>query len=270
MPDGTTLLDFTISPDRQYVVYLAGSGERATIYSIPMQGGQSMLLGELDWQARSETYYRAPFDQYVITPDSRAVIFQDADVLYRAPMTGGAPQPIGTGLGAGGIAGPSTSESMPSLQNQVPDFRLYPACDCIIYRTKNALSALTLDGAPATIITDTPGTESYIYEYTVSADGRWLVYDARRFDQWDEPKTPTWGSGLIKVVAVYSVPLMDGAPVLLATAPTEDGSISDYTIDQQGGDLLYTTYDDDGEGSAQGIRHWRVPLAGGTPAPVRR
>jgi hypothetical protein len=271
LPDGVTLLDFTISPDGQHVVYVAGSRssygswEDAAISSVPLHGGVPVQLGALDWQARAELNYSAPYDQYVITPDSRAVIFQDADALYRAPITGGAPQQIGDGLGAAGDAGPMTGESMRSLNNQVPDFRLYDACNCLIYRTQTALSVLPLDGAPAMTITDTPGGDSYIYGYTVSADGRWLLYDVRKYDQWDEPKTPSWGAALIKIVAVYSVPLSGGAPILLASAPTDDGAIKDYAISRDGTELFYSTYDDDGEGVEQGQRHWRLPLTGGTP-----
>lgn len=261
------LLDFTVSPDNQYVVYVVGPGhyEEATIYSVPLVGGTPVQLGTLDWQERSETYYSTPYNQYVITPDSGAVIFQDADVLYRVPITGGALQHLGTTLGAGGQAGPSTSESLPSLANRVPDFRLYPACTCIIYRTKRALSVLKLDGTPSMQLTDTPGGESYIYGYTVSLDGRWLLYDVRKYDPWDEPKTPSSGGGLIKIVAVYSVMLNGGAPTVLATAPTDDGAVDKYAINQEQTELVYTTYDTDGEGSPQGYRNWRVPLAGGTP-----
>jgi len=157
-----------------------------------------------------------------------------------------------------------TGESVRSLHNLVPDFRLYDACNCLIYRTKTALSVLPFDGAPAMTITDTPAGESYIYGYTVSADGRWLLYDVRKYDQWDEPKTPSWGGGLIKIVAVYGVPLSGGAPNRLASAPTDDGAIKDYAISQDGTELFYTTYDDDGEGVEQGQRDWHHPLTGGT------
>ncbi len=267
VPDGVTLRDFTISPDRQSVVYVVAGQSRATIFGVPLRGGIPVRLGELVWQERSDVSYRAPSAQYVITPDSQAVIFQDADGLYRVPLAGGTPHLLGTGLGAGGAAGPSTSESNPSLHNEVPDFRLYPACGCLIYRTTTTLSVITLDGAPIQIITNTLGRDSYLYAYVVSADGRRLIYDVRRFDPWDTPKTPSWGPGLIKIMAVYSAPLKGGAPISLATAPTAAGAVNAYTISPTGKELFYATYDDDGEGSVQGYRSWHVPITGGTPTP---
>lgn len=81
------------------------------------------------------------------------------------------------------------------------------------------------------------------------------------------PKTPSWGPGLIKIMAVYSAPLKGGAPISLATAPTAAGAVNAYTISPTGKEVFYATYDDDGEGSVQGYRSWQVPITGGTPTP---
>jgi hypothetical protein len=269
LPGGMTMLDATISPDGQSVVYVAdpGVGYEDMLYSVPIQGGTPTVLGSFAWEAREDIYYIPPYPQYVITPDSQAVLFQRDDTLYRVPIAGGERQQLASGLGAAGAAGPLTSESNRSLHNLVPDFRMYASCSCIIYRTKTALTALTLDGAQLLTISSPAGTDRYIYGYSVSPDGRWLLYDLRRNDPWDEPKTPSWGASLIKVVEVSSIALPGGAPVVLATAPTEDGAILEYSVGPDVATLYYTTNDEDGEYTTQNVRSWQVALSGGTPVP---
>lgn len=200
-----------MSSDSQYVVYVAGSQssygswEDAVLYSAPLGGGVAVQLGTLDWQPRDVQRDSLPYHQYVITPDSRQVVFQDGDTLYWVPISGGAAQQLARRLGAAGAAGPETGEAVrTALHNEVPDFRLYSACQCIIYRTLTALTVLPLDGSPTVTFAETPGGTSYIYGYTVSADGRSLLYDTRKYDRWDTPKTPSRGSGLIKIVAIYA------------------------------------------------------------------
>lgn len=265
LPDGVRLLHFTLSPDGQYVVYILKSAdeEDETIMSVGRQGGVPVRLGDLVWAARNDLHFIPPFEQYVITPDSRAVIFQKRDGLYLVPIGGGAAQQIGQELGASTEAGPMTLASVvPSLHNMVADFRLFPVCSCLIYRTKTALVVLGTDGALRRTYRQPIG-KGTIYGYTLTADGRDLLFDTRFYDLWDEPKTPSAGGGLVKIIAVYAVALDSGTPRLLARAPTADGAIDSYEISPDGADLLYKTYDNDLEGGKPNFRTWRVPLSGG-------
>jgi hypothetical protein len=213
--------------------------------------------------------------EVAVAPDGRSVLYtldvgySGRSSLYRVPISGGVPRLLAEGLGDG-AGGQSISEVIRQHFGQlVPSFQFSPSGKEVVYRTPDALYLLPLDGGTPTRLSAPVSADSGIYGYHFRLDGRWLVYDVQRFDPWDSPKTPTWGSGTFKIRALYSVALPGGPATLLATAPTEDGAIAGgYAFEPEGAMLDYRTESSDGEPDPSEWRYWRVSLTGGDPTPL--
>jgi hypothetical protein len=272
LAEGEVLLDFAVSPDRRAVAYMIGTSSAlvSRLYSVPLNGGAPSLLSEAA-SADSSTRGRQDGLHWLqITPDSGSVLFQSGGALLQVPIGGGPQRQIATGLGAKGLPGPMLpGASGFSGLNMTPDFTLSPAGDAVVYRQPDAILVLPLAGGPPRRLSGPPPPGSYLYGFQLSPDGRWLVYDLRYLDLWDQPQTPSYGAGLVKITAVYSVPIEGGRPILLASAPTEDGGIDeDYALSPGSAELRYRTYTTDGEVEPAVWQSWSVPLAGGAPTKV--
>ncbi len=213
--------------------------------------------------------------EVAVAPDGHSVLYtlgvgySGRSPLYSVPMSGGVPRLLADGLGDGAGGRSIAADARQHFGQLVPSFQLSPSGKEVVYRTPDALYLLPLDGGTPTRLSAPVPADSGIYGYHFRSDGRWLVYDVQRFDPWDSPQTPTWGSGIFKIRAVYSVALPGGPATLLATAPTEDGAIAlGYAFEPQMDTLVYVTDSSDGEPDPPERRYWRVPLTGGDSTPL--
>jgi hypothetical protein len=263
VPDDNLVLSTAISADAHTLIYAVRGSEAtgSTLLRVPMAGGVPTELARAN----------GPITGLALAPDDRSVLIECRGTLFRLGLDGGAPAILATGLGSVWIAGPNPAQLIDYyfVRKQAPFVRFHPAGDKLVYSTPAGLSLLPLDGGAPVRLTGPPPAEHCICAYEFSPDGRWLVYSVHYYDLWERSATPTNGSGETKISAVYSVAIAGGQPALLASAPTENGSIGfDYTISPDSRELLFST--DTGDMSDPGVlAFWRVPISGGMP-PARR
>lgn len=260
---GYTIFDFAQSEDKHYIVFIAGtSAQKASLYSIPSAGGEITQLTTLSAATQSTEPNKWDF---AISPQSDSVFYQDRDVLFRVPIAGGARKQVATGLGAAGEPGRDLTSPSYRSRPHVPDFQIFAQCQCLVYRSAESLTSMRLDGNQQRIMNTLPeGEGHYIYGYQVSDDGKWLVYDTRKFVPWLREQPAEYGDGMVAISAVYSVALPRGEPTLLASAPNERGGIYFYSIEEDLGELYFSSYILVGT-KLEGFRDLHVPLSGGEP-----
>ncbi|MGE0641644.1 MAG: TolB family protein [Thermoanaerobaculia bacterium] len=198
-PPGDAIYFFAISPDSSRVVYLvSGYGGRSDLFSVPIDGGESILLAH------------GAHQQIEITDDSKSVLYSEDGVLKMQPLTGG---PSLT-LSAGKESDPRVYDFVRSADDQFvvfPQAAPYPSYELLSYSLSSGES--TVIGGPGAGEPLLPG----IWLAT-SPDNSTVVYSIHktRYDPYDLFSVPIQGGQSTKLNLEES--LSDGfhGPLLIS------------------------------------------------------
>ncbi len=235
---------FYISPDSQWVVYLADqdTNDVDELYSVPIGGGAAVKLnpplvpgGEVSWV----------WDAQISPDSSRVVYLADQEVVNRDEIFS---VPI-----AGGVA---TKLNGPLAGNLLYDFAISPNSSRVVYRalqdsaTQFELYSVPLAGGTPTKLNGALISGGQVNSFRISADSSRVVFMA--------DKGTTSGN------EIYRVPLAGGSVTKVNGALTTGGRVFRYDIAPDSSRVVYIADQD-----MSGVDElYRTPLA--SPGPVSK
>jgi Tol biopolymer transport system component len=245
--------EMAVSPDGQWVVYWGegvdseggveggekksgeeGGGFREGLYSVPIQDGRSVKLGEGLPQSGS----------YQITPDSRYVIFVAARQLgvgepvelYRVSISGGEPLQLSHGEHSYAAGAPLIT----------------PDSQSVLYG--NLYQVSIEGGAPRQLNAQVQASNSYFpYSFPpqLTPDGQWVLFLA--------------GDIMSNLISLFSAPL-DGRPTRQLNEPLSEGvGVKGFLINPDSQTVIYWQGLRDQNSD---LPTYSVPVTGGSPLPV--
>ena len=233
---------FTVSPDGQYVVYLADQemDQVRELYSVPITGGTSSKLNGPIVAGGNV------FSSFVISPDSQYVIYRaDQDIdnvleLYSVPIDGSS---TAVKLNASLPVGSSGVRS---------SFHISPDSNRVIYLadqntpTVAELYSVAITGGSTTKLNDPLVADGQVLNYRISSDSTTVVY---RADQETDG-----------VTELFSVPLSGGTVRKLNPTLVAGGRVrEEFAISANNSHVVYMAdqiVDNEGE-------LFSVPITGG-------
>lgn len=173
---------FQISPNDQYVVYVASIGEsdKLHLFSVPIEGGDVIQL--------TPTSIDLVFD-FKISPDSNWVIYRGNNGLHSVPVIGG--ENIRLDLARPVSSSIASVEFTPDSQN-------------IVYHDFGALWSIGIDGSNATLLNaNQPAEVAFdVGGFTLSPDSSTVVFALTEIDNTQHLySVPVGQSNLIDLIA---------------------------------------------------------------------
>ena len=274
--------EIRISPDGEYVVYLADQNDDGVdeLYSVASRGGvQVRLNADLVSGGGVEDGAHA----FQISADSQWVVYRaDQDVdgrteLYSVSITGGIPEQLNvdpvqgtTGVSNFLISANSqhviyrSDESFNSRFSlySVPitggteifigsfvvdsDFLISADSQQVVFRLSGDLFSVDIGGGLRRKLNANLVAGGYILDFKISSDSQRVIY---RGDQ-----------DVDGVIELFSVAIGDGAPVQLHPELVTGGSIGNYMLSANGQSVVYHA-----DQATNGVRElYSVPILGGT------
>lgn len=265
---------FAFSSDSANVVYLLVQGEQTEVYSAPLSGGQSRLLGA--------------GSAFTIAPSGQVVLLNNtAGELRAVPIGGGPATPLAPEGMAAGLYAISPDSSFVALNAR-------PQGD----PAQSTIVRVPIGGGPAATLSDPADTAWSVAGIWVSPDSQWVVYARRPIDGGEHEMAIVRPSGADRR-AVEPPPArlrgwFDGVQVTItpdsryviyaANAVTEDGrriyraalgsgrteplspaehsAWLDFQADAASGWIVYTA------STAAGYGFFSVPIGGGPALPA--
>lgn len=173
-----------------------------------------------------------PFEAPNWSKDGKFLVFNSKGLIYRIPAEGGKPELINTGfaINNNNDHGISPDGKLLVISNQLVD---KPSGE------NSAIFTLSIDGGIPNQITD----KSPSYWHGWSPDGKYLVYTAKRNNQFD----------------IYRIPASGGEEVQLTNSPSHNDG-SEYSTDGQ-----YIWFNSSRTGTMQ---IWRMKADGSEPTQI--
>lgn len=206
------VLDYAVSPDGRYVVYVADEEniQREEVFSVPIGGGPSTKLNDFDIRL---------LPWFEISPDSKWVVFGDywwrtpelVSNLHSVPITGGDVVQLGD----------------PLLSRVSRDIQIGADSNVVVYHSDGQLFSVPLAGGPSIPLNgELPAGGQVESDFSIAPDGNTVVY---RADQDAD-----------KVIELYRTPIDGGGgPWKLNDPLVAGGDVGEFEFSAEGSHLIY-------------------------------